>query len=231
MADNVAITTGSGTTILADELTHATYGLGKAQAIKLLLGAPETGVDWVGGSGANSTAVGRVTIATDDAMMASIRSPGLSASVTVTRPANTNVYAALDVLGPTGGGTASMNFALGAVSGSKIKINSVSLERDVAAIPATETTYVLHLFNVTQPSAQVDEATFDLASGDRTAYLGNITIPQIVDLGSTLYVETVNLNKIVQLSGTGIFGVLVTVGTYTAASASVLKVTINAEQV
>lgn len=180
---------------------------------------------------ANSKAIPFVALDPTDPGVVALRSSGLSASVTVTRPSNVNVYAALDVLGPTGGGTASMNFALGAVSGSKIKINSVSLQRDVAAIPATETTYVLHLFNVTQPSAQADEATFDLASGDRASYLGNITIPQIVDLGSTLYVETAALNKIVQLSGTGIFGVLVTVGTYTAASASVLKVTINAEQV
>ena len=155
---------------------------------------------------------------------------GLSASVSQTRASNTNTYDAGDVLGPTGGGTASMNFALGAVSGSCVKITSVSLERDVAALISGETTYTLHLFNVTQPGAQADEATFTIASGDRSAYLGFINLGQPVDYGATLYVEQNNLNKIVKLAGTGIFGVLVTNSSYAAASASVLKVTINAEQ-
>jgi hypothetical protein len=61
VADNIAITAGSGTTILADELVHATYGTGKAQAVKLLLGAPGTGVDAVGGTGAVGTDAQRVT--------------------------------------------------------------------------------------------------------------------------------------------------------------------------
>lgn len=38
MADNVAITAGSGTTILADELTDGTLGTGKAQYVKILDG-------------------------------------------------------------------------------------------------------------------------------------------------------------------------------------------------
>jgi hypothetical protein len=155
---------------------------------------------------------------------------GLCASVSQTRPSNTNTYGAGDVLGPTGGGTASMNFALGAVSGSCINITGVSLERDVAALISGETTYTLHLFNVTQPGAQADEATFTIASGDRTAYLGYIDIGTPNDFGDTLYVQMSDVNKQVKLAGTGIFGVLVTNGSYIAASASVLKVTINAVQ-
>lgn len=65
MSDNIIVTAGTGTTILADELTHATYGLGKAQAIKLLLGAANTGVDAVGGSGTVGDGVQRVVLATD----------------------------------------------------------------------------------------------------------------------------------------------------------------------
>jgi hypothetical protein len=38
MADNVAITEGSGKTVLADEVTHATLGTGVAQAIKTMDG-------------------------------------------------------------------------------------------------------------------------------------------------------------------------------------------------
>lgn len=155
---------------------------------------------------------------------------GLSASVSQTRPSNTNTYGAGDVLGPTGGGTASMNFALGAVSGSSINITSVTLERDVAALISGESTYTLHLFNVTQPGAQADEATFTIAAGDRSSYLGYIDIGTPLDFVDTLYVQMNDVNKQVKLAGTGIFGVLVTNGSYIAASASVLKVTINAVQ-
>lgn len=73
MADNVSISAGTGTTILADELTHATYGTGKAQAIKLLLGAPNTGVDAVGGAGVAGTDTLRVAVATDDVNLAAIK--------------------------------------------------------------------------------------------------------------------------------------------------------------
>ena len=66
MADNVAITAGSGTTIHADEYTHPTYGAGKSQIVKLALGAPGTGVDAVGGAGAVDGGTARVTLASDD---------------------------------------------------------------------------------------------------------------------------------------------------------------------
>lgn len=152
---------------------------------------------------------------------------GLYVSTTVTRPANTTAYTANDVIGAT---AAAMTFAIGAVSGSSIKIQGVSLMREAAAVIASEGAYTLHLYNVTPPSALADNAAFDLPSGDRDAYLGNIAITIPIDLGATLWVEINNINKVVRLAGTSLFGYLVTAGGYTPASAAVHRVAIHAEQ-
>lgn len=186
-----------------------------------------------GGSGANGATVQRVTVATDDAMLASVRSPGLAASVTQTRPTNTTGLTAGDLVGTGSGASAAaaaMDFNLGAVSASSIQINSVSLERDVTALISGETSYNLHLYSVTPPSALLDNDPFDLPVGDRASYLGVINLGTPVDWGSTLYIEQNSIGKVLRLAGTHIFGYLQTVGAYTPASGQVHKVTINAIQ-
>jgi hypothetical protein len=61
MADNVAITAGSGTSIAADDIASVWY-----QRNKLSLGADGTAVDAVAGAGVVGTGVQRVTLASDD---------------------------------------------------------------------------------------------------------------------------------------------------------------------
>jgi hypothetical protein len=61
MADNVAITAGTGTAIAADDIASVFY-----QRVKLSLGADGAAVDAVAGAGAVSTAVQRVTLASAD---------------------------------------------------------------------------------------------------------------------------------------------------------------------
>jgi hypothetical protein len=50
-----------------------------------------------------------------------------------------------------------------------------------------------------------------------------------VDLGSTLYVETLQVNKQVSMPGNGgtLYGYLVTIGAYTPAASSVFKITLH----
>lgn len=164
--------------------------------------------------------------------LTSLISPGLSVAVSVTRTADTNAYAANDVLGSATGSTAGIDFNLAAISGSSILITSVAFERDVAALISGETSYNLYLYNVTPPSALGDNAAFDLPTGDRTSFLGviNLGTPVVMPSAHTLYVEQNGINKQVKLSGTHIFGYLVTVGAYTPTSAAVHKITINAVQ-
>jgi hypothetical protein len=68
MADNVAITAGTGTAIAADDIASVFY-----QRVKLSLGADGAAVDAVAGAGAVSTAVQRVTLASDDPAVAALQ--------------------------------------------------------------------------------------------------------------------------------------------------------------
>lgn len=210
MADNIPLNPGSGGATLASD----DIGGVQIQRVKVCWGADGSFSD--------------TDIASGKALPV-YRALGLSAVVSVTRPANTTGYGAGDVLGPAAG-TSGIDFSMGALSGSAIKIGSVSLERDVAALISGETSYNLYLYSVTPPSALADNAVFDIPSGDRASFLGKIALGTPIDEGSTLYIETNNINKIVRLAGTHLFGYLVTVGAYTPASATVLKVTIHAEQ-
>lgn len=64
MADNVAITAGTGTTVHADEYTHSTLGSGKTQLVKLVDGTLDSSTAIAAGGGVEAGAL-RVTIASD----------------------------------------------------------------------------------------------------------------------------------------------------------------------
>jgi hypothetical protein len=153
---------------------------------------------------------------------------GFSARVSIIRPSDTTAYAANDVVGITGGGTACIVFPRMGPAGGEIMITSAAFQRNATAIISGETSYTLHLYNVTQPSAQVDNAAFDIVAGDQASYLGAINLGTPVDLGSTLYVEQNGINKqVTLLESASLFGVLVTVGAYTPVSAAVHVVTLH----
>lgn len=108
-------------------------------------------------------------------------------------------------------------------SGSLIRILSSIIKIDETAIISGETSYRLQAYSVTPPSAQADNAAWTLASGDLTAYRGALELGAPVDLGAAAYVKSqvidavTGLNGIdVKLTGTSLFGELVTVGGFTA---------------
>lgn len=91
MADDISVTPGSGATIAADDI-----GGGKlAQRVKPVLGADGTGVDAIGGAGATTTGTQRVVLANDQTWGTT------KVSANFTRPANTTVYAAGDIISAT----------------------------------------------------------------------------------------------------------------------------------
>lgn len=253
MADNIAVTAGTGTTIAADDIGGGIL----AQRVKPVWGPDGTGndVDIAAGkplpvqirsatgliplgeptdpksTATDATSTGMIALTKQlSASLQLIAAPGLNARNSVIRPSDTNIYAARDVVGVTGGGTACMTFALGAVSGGNIMLTAARLQRNATAVISGETTYELHFYNVTQPGAQVDNASFDVAAGDQASYLGYITFPALSDLGSTLHSNLENIGKQMKLASGSLFGVLVTVGTYTPASAAVHVVDISAIQ-
>jgi hypothetical protein len=190
---------GTGATDLgkAEDAAHTTGDVGV-----MILGVVTDGSTALTASGDYSV------VGTDTAGNLRTAPSGRSASATFTPAASSHV--ANDCNGAAG------TFALGAVSGSSFMITSATLEIDGATAEATA--WTLHLYNVTPPSALADDAAFDLPSGDRTAYLGSISLGTAVDLGSTQWIEVHGINKQIKLSGTGVFGYLVNTITLTPAA-------------
>lgn len=101
--------------------------------------------------------------------------------------------------------------------GGELVITSVDLLIAHTAVISGETSYRLHLYSVTPPSAHADNDAWDLPSGDRTAYRGYIDLGSPTDVGSTLFVQTDGVNKQISNTATGrLFGELVTNGGFTA---------------
>lgn len=108
MADNVAFTPGSGATGATDDIGGIHY-----PRVKPSLGADGSATDAVGGAGAVSAGVQRMTLASDDPAVASLnvmddwddtdtcRVSTLSKLVTVTLSLDTSAYADGDVLADT----------------------------------------------------------------------------------------------------------------------------------
>jgi hypothetical protein len=102
-------------------------------------------------------------------------------------------------------------------TGGGVQIISASLLINNATIETTA--WRVYLYNVTPPSAIADAASFDLAAGDQASFLGYVDIAQVVDLGSTLYVQSDNLNKAIRpAGGRSVFGYLVNQTTLTPAA-------------
>ncbi len=152
----------------------------------------------------------------------------LGKSISSSFTSGTLAFAAGDVVG-VGGGAAPIQFTGIASGAASIKIMSASLEIARSALISGESSYRLYLYNVTPPSALADSVPFDLPLGDRAAFLGYIDLGTIVDIGSTLYCEVNNLNKVVKTASANIFGYLVTNGPYTP-TAVAYKLTLGAEQ-
>lgn len=154
--------------------------------------------------------------------------PGAMQSVaTITRPANTDAYAAGDVVGAA---AAAIEFKKLAAPGSLIVITDADLRIDVTGVPAGMTSFRLHLYDATPPSALADNAAWDLPAGDRASYLGYIDLGTPVDVGSTLFVQPdPQPTKLVKMGATSsLFGYLVTAGGYTPSSAAVKAIRLGA---
>jgi hypothetical protein len=153
---------------------------------------------------------------------------GFTVSASKTRPDDTVAYTANDVMGSdTSAGGAVWSFTGIASDGADVLIDSVELQVNATAIPSGMTSFNLYLYNVTPPSDLADNAAFDLASGDRASFVGKISLGAPVDEGSTLYVATEGVNKHLKLSGTGLFGYLVSVGGFTPTASTVKKITLH----
>jgi hypothetical protein len=105
--------------------------------------------------------------------------------------------------------------------GARVVIQSASMLIKGGTIETTA--WALHLFDAV-PTTIADDAAFDIASADMDLYQGFVTIPQVVDYGAALWIESHNIGKMVRLKGTSLWGYLVNGTTLTpAAVAHVVK--------
>lgn len=214
MADNIAITPGTGATVRAVQKSAV-----DAQVVILDLGG--SGAEDIApvprGAGVVATAP-RVTLGSDDPLLAIVTTAGKSASATFTPAASGHTAPACNGAAGT--------FALAAPSGCTFKIMSATLEIDGAT--AEVTAWRLYLYNVTPPSATADASGWDLVSGDRASFLGYIDLGTAIDLGSTQWVENQAVEKVIKLSGTSVFGYLVNLTTLTPAAVAHIVTLIGA---
>jgi hypothetical protein len=139
---------------------------------------------------------------------------GTRSKVTGTRPENTTPYTAGDVV------LGALEFPLIGGYNSHLLITSAALRIDVAAVPAGMTSFRLHFYSITPPSALADNAVWDLPSDDRASYLGYIDLGSPVDVGATLFTQVDAINKQIKIETTSVFGYLVTNGGFTPAGNS-----------
>lgn len=150
-----------------------------------------------------------------------------ASAVTHTRTADTTPYNAGDVIGINNAGSAgaaAITFPnIGPAAGGEILLTAWSLGIDLAAVTSGMTSFRLHLYNVTPPSAYLDNAPWDLLTGDRAAYLGYLDLGTPVDVGGSLFVQTGDQRLQVTLLSGSVFGYLVTNGAYTPTSGEVFR--------
>jgi hypothetical protein len=153
-------------------------------------------------------------------------------TITITRPANTTAYTALDVIGDTNG-SAILEFKnIKSPGGGEIAITSIELEVDVAAVPAGMAGFNVRLYNAS-PTAIADNAAWDIPSGDRGKYLGKIVLGTPIDEGSTLFIDNdLTTPKQISLLTSSLFVELQTIAGFTpAGNSEVYRLTIHAIEV
>lgn len=239
MADNVAITAGTGTTIAADDVGGVLH-----QRVKVALGADGSATDAVGGAGAVSSAVQRTTLASDDPAVASLsvmddwdstdaaKVVGLSAIVSAnfTRPSDTTAYASGDLVAnsTTAGSVVALSWSTaGRVAGNPAFITRARLKTSSTVL--TNASFRLHLY------AADPTASTGITNGDNGAWLTKIAsylgcIDIIVDKAFSDAAagqgapSIGNMIAFVPGSGTTIYGLLEARAAYTPTSAEVLTV-------
>ena len=144
-------------------------------------------------------------------------------TATVTRPANTTAYAALDVLADKTADASVLTFADAVpVENDAFEIVEANLRIDHATVIASD--FRLHLYS-SEPTAIVDNAAYNLPAADRSKYLGYIDWADPIDLGDTQWAQAQPTLKgrVVRSKSTNqsLYAILQTIDGFTPASAVV----------
>lgn len=130
-------------------------------------------------------------------------------------PANTSHAA-----GDSVGGLGTFNFlGSGVVGVEYVLIRNATLLHHAGTVFTT--TWSLHLYKGdVAPATFLDDAAWDLTTdAERAKYLGKIDFAQLVDIGTSLLIETTGINKPIPVHGGKVYGYLVNNTTVTTPAA------------
>lgn len=152
---------------------------------------------------------------------------GQVASDSITRPDNASAYAANDVIGESPAANLTFSGVSTYPEGTFI-ITGAKLRIDINAVPSGMSGFRLHLYSAA-PTAIADNTAFNLPAGDRSKYLGYLTLSAPSDFGDTLYAQDDNLNFNGKLAAgsTTVYGILETLGAFAPASETVFTISLN----
>lgn len=141
-------------------------------------------------------------------------------SASYTRPADTNVYVANDVIANSTSAPANLTIATGMKKGSSILITSARIRIDGhTSIPTGMGNFRVALFN-SAPTAINDNAAFDVIDADKAKLLDYIDIDTPILLKSRLWGRKNSINSHIKLLDTSatFYAQLITLGGYTPVS-------------
>lgn len=133
-------------------------------------------------------------------------------SAVLTRAANTTTYGVNDVIFGA--------FELTNIgnSGGIIALTDIRFLMNITYLPSGIGNLRLFLYDVTPPSAVADNGAFSVPSGDRASLLTpsgiSLGTPALATGGGSLVLSLAKVNQFLKLSGTSLFGYLVTEGAW-----------------
>lgn len=208
MADNVSITSGSGTSIAADDISSVFY-----QRVKLSVGADGSATDV---SSAAPLPVGGLVTRADTEF---------------TRPANTTAYTAGDVVSNSTSATTLITLA------NAVRVNAgtgyivrVAVTTDLKSITPK---IRVHFYNASDPTVSVDNAAMRHLYVDNAKRLGYVDLPAMTTgtdtTNSTMSMsvnDTCRLAVVAGASTTSLYAVLEALDAFTPASGQKFTLTV-----
>jgi hypothetical protein len=148
------------------------------------------------------------------------------ASTTITRPSNVNIYVDNDVISTSSGSILTFS-NITKIPGSNVIIINANIMINTNTVPSGMDGFRLHFYNAS-PTAIADNSPFNIPEADRSKYLGFATIDTPVDFGDTVYIQKVNINKMIKLVNCpDVYGILEAVNGFTPPSGSIFTISIG----
>lgn len=140
------------------------------------------------------------------------KSSAFRSSASLSRGNNTTTYGVNDVI------FGAFELANVGNSGGIIALTDIRFLMNITYLPSGIGNLRLFLYDVTPPSAVADNNAFSVPSGDRASILTpsgiSLGTPALATGGGSLVLSLAKVNQFVKLSGTSLFGYLVTEGAW-----------------